>query len=981
MSKLALDNKKKEIKDEIYNKMETFVQSIIERILDIIDDKISEKIEELWKNYKKKKKIKNGEIDNNDSDEEENKENKNNSEENEEENAVCTKVKSNQINGGEEEITIPDLNSEEINKIKEKKIENEDDNESDDDNNQISEEQKKKKEERKKKKEEKEKKIKEKAKPIIDQTNLESFFKESCQFGLELGIKELERSVIIPKIITVLSNWFKEILKNKLLPELMERFDEFLKYLGENVIYYEKNYNIKYYMDKILYSIEISFHIITGIKTFIIPTLKETLKKFKEEKKELDKHQIISDLDDKLNKNEEKVLTPMKKFINNVFGDKNDIKKYELYEKIIEEGYKKARKIGIEKYNEKKKNVNDKYEEYKKLYQNEKKLICDLPENLDKKYKEMKNEYIKKYDEKKKQLIETIDKIINDLKKKNLIREFKKIMRKIKDFVINQINLVKNKSKDIIKNISSIVPNYIDKFIPIIEAILKLNFGPFDEKKNVVTDHILNFFIAIESGQIEIKHENEKKETIYENGEQLLIKYLNEKLNLDKKTITEITIYLLKNGLKSILKTQINKVFNYIGNKIFSEKDRKEYETILNDIKEKYKALSNNISKFADQINIKVDSVFDYLIKFLNQKYKYITILDFYLNDITFSENFQDELLDYMNELKKNKITELSTKFEEKMKELNEKVDKNLGKIKKKATNKINKKINKAEKKVFKYINNILKDEQEKKKEEKSNIEEEESSDDNEDIDSSEDTKEKNTEKEKNKSNYKKENNEKNENNDNNENNKNNKNKNKKKQKKTKKKVSQFDIFDNLIHKKGENIDKKICDKACEFEKNFINYAKGSKARKYLRKKYSDDVKKSEFDDCCNSTEKKKEEGKNYINSKNVIEKCKKLDKFTNKIICSEKTEKVTNFIDNFDIKRAYKIKEEAKEISLLLDCKEIEDFKKNAKSLIEKKLYNCYDTYLEPQIKETIINLCKEIFDYIDKRRKKRKNKKNKKK
>ena len=82
--------------------------------------------------------------------------------------------------------------------------------------------------------------------------------------------------------------------------------------------------------------------------------------------------------------------------------------------------------------------------------------------------------------------------------------------------------------------------------------------------------------------------------------------------------------------MKSILKTQINKVFNYIGNKIFSEKDRKEYETILNDIKEKYKALSNNISKFADQINIKVDSVFDYLIKFLNQKYKYITILDFY---------------------------------------------------------------------------------------------------------------------------------------------------------------------------------------------------------------------------------------------------------------------------------------------------------------------------------------------------------------
>ena len=52
VSSLALENKKKEIKDEIYERMETFVQSIIERILDIIEDKISEKFEQLWNKYK-----------------------------------------------------------------------------------------------------------------------------------------------------------------------------------------------------------------------------------------------------------------------------------------------------------------------------------------------------------------------------------------------------------------------------------------------------------------------------------------------------------------------------------------------------------------------------------------------------------------------------------------------------------------------------------------------------------------------------------------------------------------------------------------------------------------------------------------------------------------------------------------------------------------------------------------------------------------
>ena len=57
VSKLAVDNKKKEIKDGIYERMEEFMQSLIERILDIIEDKVSEQFEKLWKKYQEKKNI------------------------------------------------------------------------------------------------------------------------------------------------------------------------------------------------------------------------------------------------------------------------------------------------------------------------------------------------------------------------------------------------------------------------------------------------------------------------------------------------------------------------------------------------------------------------------------------------------------------------------------------------------------------------------------------------------------------------------------------------------------------------------------------------------------------------------------------------------------------------------------------------------------------------------------------------------------
>lgn len=448
-----------------------------------------------------------------------------NDDEDEEEEVISTKVKTNKLGEEEENIILPELNTEEINKRKNKdsqeenepennnKINNSKEKESDEANNKTEE----------KKKEEKDKIVKEKAESLLNEKNLDLLLKGTCKFSLEFGIKEGAKSVIVPKLITVLSDWFKSVLKDKLLPKLMNRFDEYFEIFGERVIELQEKYNIKDYMDKILHSIEISFHFITAIKTFVIPTLKETINKLKKEQKNVDTHKIICEFNEKLIKlGEEKVLTPIKEFINNVFGSEKSMEKYKFFEKIIEEGYKKVRKIGIEKYEKVKSKVNEKYEEYKKVYLDKRNEICDLPNDLLKKYGEKKEEYIKKYNEKKKNIIESTDKIINDLKKKNLNREFEKIMRKIKNYTIEKLKAIEKTTKKSIENISSIIPNFFEKLINLINDILNLEFGPYDENKINICELLINFLIEIESGNIELKKKNEKEEEIYEDGKNSL---------------------------------------------------------------------------------------------------------------------------------------------------------------------------------------------------------------------------------------------------------------------------------------------------------------------------------------------------------------------------------------------------------------------------------------------------------------------------
>ena len=117
VSETIFKAKKKEIKDEVYNQLETFMESIIERILSYLEDKASEQFEKLLKKYKEKKAAENKEIEN-----EENKEKKEKNQENnelEENDEIQVTKKANPNNVEEEEsIALPELNSEEIKKNK-----------------------------------------------------------------------------------------------------------------------------------------------------------------------------------------------------------------------------------------------------------------------------------------------------------------------------------------------------------------------------------------------------------------------------------------------------------------------------------------------------------------------------------------------------------------------------------------------------------------------------------------------------------------------------------------------------------------------------------------------------------------------------------------------------------------------------------------------------------------------------------------------
>ena len=129
ISESVLNNKKLKIKDDIYEQLETFMESIIQRILDLLEDKVNEQFEKIWQKYKNKKAAENMEMENEEKKDKKQENEGNRENEENEEIQVSKKANQNQNNPEEENIVLPELNNEEIqkNKIKENNENNEDD--------------------------------------------------------------------------------------------------------------------------------------------------------------------------------------------------------------------------------------------------------------------------------------------------------------------------------------------------------------------------------------------------------------------------------------------------------------------------------------------------------------------------------------------------------------------------------------------------------------------------------------------------------------------------------------------------------------------------------------------------------------------------------------------------------------------------------------------------------------------------------------
>ena len=81
-------------------------------------------------------------------------------------------------------------------------------------------------------------------------------------------------------------------------------------------------------------------------------------------------------------------------------------------------------------------------------------------------------------------------------------------MSKLKEIITEQLNKLKNEAKNKINNITSKIPKYFDNFIELIDKILNLKFEGItiikDKKINII-NHILNFILEVESGNIKLK--------------------------------------------------------------------------------------------------------------------------------------------------------------------------------------------------------------------------------------------------------------------------------------------------------------------------------------------------------------------------------------------------------------------------------------------------------------------------------------------
>ena len=172
-------------------------------------------------------------------------------------------------------------------------------------------------------------------------------------------------------------------------------------------------------------------------------------------------------------------------------------------------------------------------------------------------------------------------------------------------------------------------------------------------------------------------------------------------------------------------------------------------------------------------------------------------------------------------------------------------------------------------------------------------------------------------------------------------------------------------MFDKNI---GIILDNKICTKGAELEQKLINYVTklDEQSQEYLRLKFGNKIDKKKFDFLFNSINIIKEKKNQFLNSEGVKNNLSKVDDTLLKIAKSEHLEKAVNFIDKFDIKLANEILGEIESITPLLEEKNKEDFRDNIKKLIIEKINKCYEQFLEPKLKELVINTGKQIFDKV---------------
>ena len=196
---------------------------------------------------------------------------------------------------------------------------------------------------------------------------------------------------------------------------------------------------------------------------------------------------------------------------------------------------------------------------------------------------------------------------------------------------------------------------------------------------------------------------------------ELLIEYLNKKLEIEGKNATEIIEHLFKNRLNIILMKRINSAID-LGQNHF-DKIKKYYEPIMKLIKGYFETFKEGavslINNYKNKVNEKVDIFFENSFEIITCFFEKVNILDLYLkklNNITISKKFKNDFLETAKLLRDKAVSKISNEFEEKMRELESKIGEKVNDLKEKSKSKINELVDEYEDIFFGKINDIIKD-------------------------------------------------------------------------------------------------------------------------------------------------------------------------------------------------------------------------------------------------------------------------------